>query len=74
MQGIFVTALYSYARTRVIPSAFSGGSYPVCFCPKTGRAGKYMNDLKSIHFTDAELFFSHHGDVTVPFFNLSLCF
>ena len=34
MQGIFVTALYSYARTGVIPSAFSRDLIQHAFVPK----------------------------------------
>jgi len=39
MQGIFVTALYSYALTGVIPSAFSRDSIQHAFVPKQAGTG-----------------------------------
>ena len=39
MQGIFVTALYSYARTGVIPSAFSRDLIRHAFVPKQAGPG-----------------------------------
>jgi hypothetical protein len=39
MQGIFVTALYSYARTGVIPSAFSRDLIQHAFVPKQAGPG-----------------------------------
>jgi hypothetical protein len=39
MQGIFVTALYSYARTGVVPSAFSRDLIQHAFVPKQAGPG-----------------------------------
>jgi hypothetical protein len=39
MQGIFVTALYTYARTGAIPSAFSRDLIKHAFVPKQAGPG-----------------------------------
>ena len=42
-RAIYVTALYTYAKTGTVPSAFHPEPDRECLCPKTGRAGQYLN-------------------------------
>ena len=41
MQGIFITALYTYAKTGTVPQAFNRDLIANAFVPKTTNAGNF---------------------------------